>query len=248
MPENLFTAAVVATALALVLEGGVLLGASSGKRERRFLVVTAALTLPMCAVALYGVRLPFLDHVWRALAALLNPDVPPALLPRTTAYRVLKIFEAPLAEDLARLWPLFLPWWRRGLAEHHRVRVAAALGLGFGVGELWTVAWLLRKNPGLVGLPWHALGGFIAERVMVCVMHGAFTAVALRRWGRGFRWGVLGGMGLHLLGNLPILLASLNVPPLGRDAWRALLGLWVLGYFFAMGALLLHLHGEERRR
>jgi hypothetical protein len=201
----------------------------------------------MCALALYGLRLPFLDRVWRALAALLHPDLPPELLARTTAYRVLKMFEAPLAEDLARLWPLLLPWWRRGLAQHHRVRVAAALGLGFGVGEVWTVAWLFREAPGLGAMPWYALGGFITERVMVCVMHGAFTAAALRRWGRGLGWGVLTGMGLHFLGNLPLLFAALNWPALGRTRWQALLGLWVFAYFFAMGALLLRLHNAERR-
>jgi len=91
-------------------------------------------------------------------------------------------------------------------------RSALAIGLGFGVGEAWTVAGLLSKSPEIAKYPWYLLNGYMSERMMVCVIHAAFTASALALIFKHKRvfLGLLACMILHFLGNFPIFLAVKN--------------------------------------
>jgi hypothetical protein len=117
-----------------------------------------------------------------------------------------------------------------------------ALGLGFGVGEIFFIADLVLANPQMAALPWYDFGGFINERFLVCLIHGLFTSMTLlgwKRWPLGFGGGLALGMLLHLLGNLPILLAAAGL--LGSDpTFRSILiQLWVVGFFIAAVVVLL---------
>jgi hypothetical protein len=147
-----------------------------------------------------------------------------------------------LTEELAKLWPLLLPWFRRRLSKENAPRLGLAIGLGFGVGEVWLVASLLAPDPKFAGVPWYLFGtlnGYMTERFMVCIHHGAFTAAALRviRWTPGR--GILYAMGLHFLGNLPLALAGWNFGGLGERAWAVIVPVWLVLFFFAMIALLI---------
>ncbi len=230
--QQIYIAALVTSALCLGVIGGVLFFRTP-RPERAFLSRLVLLLLPMCALAFHGVRMP-LDH---ALASVLagNPDL----------YAFIKVLYAPLTEEPAKLWPLLIPWvWRR-VTRENLVRVALAIGLGFGIGEAWTVAGLLAGEPAIAHLPWYALGGFISERFMVCILHAGFTGAALyfirtrRRVGTGLACAML----LHFIGNFPIYLAQQVFPDLGPVVWQVLLGLWVLFYWLLMAALLAGLAG-----
>ena len=220
-------ATIIVFALSLGTYGGVLAW-KSPRTEWSFLLAALLLQIPMSLAVFDGVRVP-LDH------ALKN------LLPGNTAYQWLTVLYAPLTEEPAKLWPLLLPWFRRRITRENAVRVAVALGLGFGLGEVLLVARFVAADPKIATLPWHELTGFINERFMVCLTHGAFTATVLcgwKKWRHGFIIGVLGAMTLHLLGNLPILLARLGVFGAHKTIVDLILGLWVAVYWLAMLALL----------
>ena len=119
-------------------------------------------------------------------------------------------------------------------------RIAIAIGLGFGIGEAWNIAALISQLPEFMKYPWYMLFGFISERMLVCIGHAAFVAVAAHFiiFRRAIFRGVVLGMLLHFFGNFPIYLAHKNTFGLGKDVWSVALQIWVAVYFLAMGALL----------
>jgi hypothetical protein len=97
--------------------------------------------LPMCALAFYGVRQPVDAWLREWLGA------------GTEAYRFARVFYAPVTEELAKLWPLLLLSFRQRINTGSMTRAGVALGLGFGVGEMWMVAGLVANDPQVAGLP-----------------------------------------------------------------------------------------------
>ncbi|MBI5759532.1 MAG: hypothetical protein HZA46_13520 [Planctomycetales bacterium] len=209
------------TVLCLTVIGG-FVGWRSPRNEWGLLALLVVFELGMSPLAFYGVRLP-LDGLLKGWIA----DV--------GTYRFVSTFYAPLTEEPTKLWPLLLPWVWRSLSRENAVRRAMALGLGFGIGEIWFLAEIIHRNdPVTAALPWWQLGGFLNERFMVCVMHGAFSAVAIRgRW-----WGVPAAMTLHFFGNFPIYLRGINAFGWGANVWTNIIGLWVVAYFLTMMFIL----------
>lgn len=223
--KGIYIAAIITTALSLTIVGGIILRKTS-RKELPLLITALLLQIPMCAVAFNFIRLP-LDK-W--LQGLLGRG--------SEAYKFLATLYAPLTEEPIKLWVLLIPWFISQLNEKNVVRIAMAIGLGFGIGEMWFIAAKLAKIPLIASLPWYSLGGYISERFMVCVMHGAFTAVALRQLRKAFIMGILAAMFLHFIGNFPIFLAGNNFGGLGKSTWQIILSVWVPLYFLAMVALL----------
>lgn len=227
LPSNLVIAATLLTALALLVIGMPLREATP-PADRRRLAWLVLLMLPMNALAFHAVRMPL--NGWIAPLLADWPRVSPWV---QTAY-------APLTEEPAKLWPFLLPFFRPSSNRTSLVRDALAIGLGFGIGEAWNVAALISHRPDVAGQPWFAFGGFIGERLMVCVMHAGFTGTALFLWRvrrspvRGFLAAAL----LHFAGNAPITLAGMRAFGIDRPAWTLLLVVWVLVYFLAVGSLL----------
>ena len=236
IPNSLAVAAWIVTALAAVLIGWPLWVAAP-RSDRRRLLALAVCMLPMNALALHGIRQP------------LDAWIGPALADWPVVRAWVGAWYAPLTEEPAKLWPFLLPWFAR-VADRGRVtRDALAVGLGFGIGEAWNVAGLLaRYRPEIGALPWHALGGFMGERLVVCLLHAAFTAAALHLWrvraapARGWAAAIL----LHFVGNAPLTLAALGAFGMGRGGWAPWLSVWVLGFAAAMGVLLARIGLGER--
>ncbi len=167
------------------------------KVSAKLLALAMALTLPMCAIALFAVRIPFDAWLRGWLGA--HP-----------AYPWITLLYAPLTEEPAKLWPLLLPWVGAKVTRENATRVARALGLGFGLGEAWMLAWFIGQNPRLRPLPWTSYTGFISERFFVCLVHAFLTAYAVRGFAAGrrsFGRGVVVAMALHTLLNFPIVAA-----------------------------------------
>lgn len=192
--------------------------------------------IPMCWVMYYGVRLP--SDRW--LLSLLGEG--------ETLFWIRSAY-APLTEEPAKLWPLLLPFVRISISKRNLAGFALALGGGFAVGEVFTVAGIITTtSPDVASLPWYALTGFMGERLMTCVIHSAMTAtalVALQR-GYGFLVGLFAAMGLHYLVNLPISLGKLGW--LGSDVTQAqiVLSLWVVFCAVLGLVMLLRISDSDR--
>jgi len=225
--KSIYIVAVIATITSIAIIGGILLRKAS-RKECLFYVAAFFLLVPMAPLAFYLVRIPL--DVW--LQGLLGQT--------SGAYIFLRTLYAPITEEPIKLWILLIPWFLNNLDSKNAIRLGIAVGLGFGVGEIWLLALELAKNPAIASLPWYLLGGFINERVMVCLMHGVFTTIALRQVSKHFPIGLLGAMAVHYLANFPIFLAAINFGGLGISVWGKILAIWVPFYFLVMVGLLVY--------
>jgi hypothetical protein len=225
--HGIYIMGIVTTVFALLLIGGILLYRTS-RKEWWFLFLVFAMVLPMQPLVYYLIRIP-LDRWLHSLLGL------------NTVYKVITTFYAPLTEEPAKLWILLLPWIASRIDEKNYIRIAIAIGLGFGIGEMWFVAYEVSKIPEYTGMPWYYFLGYLNERTMVCFFHGAFTMVALKFLKKRFILGFLGAVGLHYLANLPIFLARVDPLGWGEYTWGIILSVWIPVYLIAMGLMVTYL-------
>lgn len=217
---GLFVAAAITTALALC-GFAILLRRSDDWRP---MALAFAIALPLQPLMIYLVRLP-IDGLLRNTFGIAG------------VVTIISLFYAPLTEEPAKWLTVAMPKVRQAIVKDP-IFLALAVGVGFGIGEIWFLAHALIKSPGYPDLPFWMFGGFVLERLEVCFLHGAllippFYALAS---GRSFLLGGLAGMVLHFLLNVPIYFASINVFGLGEN-WKPLLLLWAL-LFVVLGAIL----------
>lgn len=194
--------------------------------DERLIWLAFLLNLPLQPLAFHCVRMP-LDH-W--LAGQLGAT--------SASYGWLTSLYAPLTEEPAKLLALLVPAIWRDFRPENFIRYAFAIGFGFAIGEMWFIAERIASLPALASLPFYQFAGYTVERLMTCVFHTVFVAVALRCLRRRFILGFLGAVALHWLGNFPILLSAWNVGGLGKDAWTLIVMFWLMAYFLAALALL----------
>jgi hypothetical protein len=221
--SGLATAASIAALLSVVVYGGALAWWAP-RREAALLAAAVLLALPLA---------PLTYHLARA-----SLDSAATAVLGAGAMTWLQPLYAPLTEEPAKLLPLLLlPWLARRTTGANAVRVGVALGLGFGIGEIALVANLIQATPGVATARWPSLMSFISERYMVCLVHGAFTATALTVWRHqpnSLARGLAAAMLLHLLANLPVVLAPALI---GDPPTRvAVVGLWLT--LFWSGAIV----------
>lgn len=202
-----------------------------GQPAPRWLLVLAFLSaFPAQPVAFYLIRLPLHELLlqWIGPGGLLT---------------AISLFYAPLIEEPAKWFSLVLPSLRKHLTPQNAVAVALAVGLGFGAGEIWFIAERLARQPQLASLPFYAFHGFLAERLMVCLLHGAMIALVFQRFaeGRSVWWAALLGVALHFFLNFPIYLSQINLFRLGAQTWGLLLFAYVLAFTLAMLLFVLRL-------
>jgi DNA-directed RNA polymerase subunit RPC12/RpoP len=194
--------------------------------NERLVWLAAGITLPMQPLVFYLVRVP-LDH-W--LVGQLGST--------SLTYQWVTSFYAPLTEEPAKLIALLIPAIRRDISVANFVRYALAIGVGFGVGEMWLIAQFVARAPAMAALPFYQFGGYASERLLVCLFHSAFVSVALWRLRHRFVLGFAGAAALHWLGNFPILLLAWNVASLGKIFWSTVIQFWLVAYFVLSLALL----------
>lgn len=194
--------------------------------DRRLILLAAVVTLPLQPLAFYLVRTP-LDH-W--LLGQLSQN--------SAFYQWLTSLFAPLTEEPCKLVPLLIPAIFRDIRAKNFARYALGIGLGFAIGEMWFVAERISHQPALASLPFYQFGGYAVERLMTCIFHSAFVAVALSQFRHRFVLGIGGAIAAHWAANFPILLMTWNVAALGRTAWGVLVGMWLAALFIGALALL----------
>lgn len=191
----------------------------------------------MCPLAYYAVRRPFIMSPLEPILTQPGWDLGIWLIFRDA----LRLCYAPLTEEPAKLLPwIVLLTARAPLVPTWRMIAPLALsaGLGFALGEIWVVAWLVTQanDAKLAALPWYAFGGFLTERLMTCLTHALFALPTMVLSRKGCRWGFVGlaiGMALHWVGNAPIML--MHYRPFGwtRETWAAIIQLWIVAIAMA---------------
>jgi len=226
--SGIIITALITAAAATLVWGGVILWRSP-RPMWHVLVICFLLQLPMSAAAYYFVRVP-LDGGLHAL------------LGDSGVYRWGRLLYAPITEEPAKLWPLLIPWIAAQVSRENAAHVAAALGVGFGVGEIGLLAAFISANLQAAAQPWYMFTGFISERFMVCLVHGLFTAMAIlgwKCWRLGFVGGLVVAMALHFALNFPIGAASAGWFGTDVALIGSVLSLWVVAFFIAAVLVLL---------
>jgi hypothetical protein len=223
--QGIYLTALLTTGIAAAIFGPLIHKLKMPANER-LIWLAALVALPLQPLAFYLVRAP-LDH-W--VAAQLGST--------SLTYQWVTSFYAPLTEEPAKLVPLLIPAIRRDISPANFVRYALAIGVGFGIGEMWFIAERITHLPAFNGMPFYMFTGFLGERLLVCLLHSAFVCVVLWQLRRRFALGFAAAMTLHWLGNFPILLLAWNVGGLGKIFWTVAVQLWLMGYVFGALALL----------
>jgi DNA-directed RNA polymerase subunit RPC12/RpoP len=222
---GIFITAIVTTALSAGLIGGFVYWRA---RKSEYAAVTTAILfyVPIYWVAFYLVRLSF--HGW--FETVMDSE--------SGWFVFLTTFYAPLTEEPAKWVLLLLPWFRKQITEKNFVRIAMAMGLGFGLGEIWMIAERVFASPGFVDYPWYYYVGFLNERFLVCIVHGAFVAVMLKYMRKNIAVGMLGAVALHYFANFPIYLAWIDLFNLGKTTWTIVLVIYFYAFVVAMLLML----------
>jgi hypothetical protein len=232
---GLVIAATITTALALLAIGTVVWCAAPPS-DRRMLGLALLVALPLQPLVFYSVRLP-LDAAVRTVLGL------------GATWGMVALLYAPLTEEPAKWLPLAVPPVRRLLAPANAVPLALAIGLGFGIGEIWFLTHALVGAPNYPDLPFWQFYGFVIERLEVCFLHGVFVAAPVARLaqGKSFWPGALAGLTLHFVANFPIYPAQLGVFGISGPTWVLILMAWVAGLVVAGAITLWRLHRRLTR-
>lgn len=219
---GLLIAAVITTVLA-ILTVGAMIRRTSQRSDRSVLLLAFFFALPLQPLAFYFIRLPLHELLsgWLGAGAVLT---------------AITLFYAPLTEEPAKWFALGVPSVRKAITRENAVAIALAVGLGFGVGELWFIAERLSRAPQFASLPFYYFGGFLTERLMVCFLHGAMIAWFFKRFaeGRSLWPAALLGIALHFALNFPIYFSQINLFRLGPQIWGQLLVLYIVTFTIAM--------------
>jgi len=232
--DKMFTAAAAATFAVLFFYFSYILRIGDKKDYSR-LLAAVLLTLPLSPFAYYGLHLP-LDNMIRVVIS-----------SESSVYKFVKIGYGPIIKESIKLVPLFLPLIRRRISSKNFVAFGMALGLGFGIGEIWLIAFQTNHVLANFMLPFgYVLLGFIAERLMFCFLHGAFTSLVLFHWSRRWAIGLGKAIGLHILAVLPLHLSQMNILDISPRAWRSILPMYLVFFFICMIFMLIYLRSGAK--
>ncbi len=105
-------------------------------------------------------------------------------------YYVIWVLIIGITEELIKIVPIALPPLRNHMKETEvgKIEIGWALGTGFGIGEVWYLAYVLSIGTSIDGFLWYQLTGFIFERLLVIFVHAAFTILALYGFNKRKLW------------------------------------------------------------
>jgi hypothetical protein len=204
--HGIYIAALLVTGASVVLWGGLLYWLS--KRQWKYLALIFV-TLPFSFIVNLLIKASILDFAVSSAGVYsqLSTAWPFWLL-------VFVLFLSPITEEAIKLTPLVAKQARKLVRSSSALWVGMALGIGFGMGEIWYLAWQFSMVPQFAGYPFYYFTGFIGERLIVVFLHGVMTAIAVvgfLKGSKGLLLGYLGAILLHALTNVGALLFQIQV-------------------------------------
>jgi uncharacterized membrane protein YhfC len=204
---GIFVAAALSTALGIWAYWTLL--RQFGKVDRALLVIFG-FALPLSPIVNLLVKRPILTY-FRSVWGL---EASPSLWPWWFA--VIGLGVVGVSEESIKLLPLsWRPARARAVERSGVAMLAMAIGLGFGIGEAWFIAWrLYQTQPQIAHLPFYELTGFAGERVLAMALHSILVSLPvsgiLLTRGR-FTQRLMGAMGLHCVVDLGPMLFQTKI-------------------------------------
>lgn len=203
--HGIYVAAVIATVISVLLWGGIFYWLCKKPKN----LLPALITLPFSTIVNLLVKKPIYESI------LSFSGISPKLSPATPLWFLLFVlFLSPLAEEAIKISPLTLKQIRRMIDQSSAIWIGTALGMGFGIGEIWYLAWRFSMVPEFAQYPFYYFTGFINERMVVVYIHGVMTAVAitgLQKGKKGLLAGYIGAVMLHAFTNVGAMLYQIGI-------------------------------------
>jgi uncharacterized membrane protein YhfC len=141
----------------------------------RDLLIIFGIALPLSPVVNLLVKRPLINY----LRSVWGFGSSPHLWPWWFALIALGI--VGVSEESIKLLPLLWRPARARVVERSGVAaLAMVIGLAFGIGEAWFIAWgIHRTQPQIAQLPFYKLTGFIGERVLAMVIHSILIGLPI---------------------------------------------------------------------
>lgn len=189
---GIYIAAGIATIISLVALGSYLYW---GIRKERKFFLFVGLSLPFSFIVNQFVKEPigvFLQELFHLTGDWRNSP---------WWFLVILLFLSPFTEEAIKLFPVLVtPMKKRLRIYSDAFGVGFALGLGFGIGEIWYIAWsIFKENPQMASLPFYKFSPFISERLLVCFIHGILTLIVVTGIFLGIKKAVIYYLGAVLL-------------------------------------------------
>jgi len=232
---SIYLAAIITSILAVIIIGTII--SRILKKSFFFLLPLSIFFLPASYIAFTFIRVPINKLIISYF------KIPQDVISWPLWYSLLALLYAPVIEELVKLFPLVLPWFRRRVSTRNKVPLGMIIGLGFGVGELWLVAFWLSKTT--AAYHWYQFWGYMLERLISCFSHGVFTVVALRGLGNKFIKYIIYAIGLHALSNLPIVMSQLRIIKLSQMVFQNIMSLYLLIFTVGLVFILVSLVKED---
>lgn len=95
-----------------------------------------------------------------------------------------------ITEELFKIIPIAIPRFKEEMksSELTKVQIGWSLGIGFGIGEIWYLAFLIALDPNFEGIRWFLFTGFLFERVLVVILHAGMTILTLYGFNKKKLW------------------------------------------------------------
>jgi len=190
-----------------LLWGGCLYVLSGRARRYLWLLLPG---LPLSALANLWIKRPLATSVSQVAGVGLSFD-----LAQPVWLLIFLWLLSPLVEEAVKLLPLLLPPVRSYLTgDLAALWTGMGLGISFGLGEAAYLAYGVAQSPLYASLPWYMFTGYFGERLLVCLVHGVMTAVAVYGLRKGRRQAILAylvAVGMHALVNAGAVLFQLGL-------------------------------------
>lgn len=133
-------------------------------------------------------------------------------------FLVILLFISPFTEEAIKLFPVLVTPIKKRLRSYSEAfGVGFALGLGFGIGEIWYIAWsIFEEDTQMASLAFYKFGGFMGERLLVCFIHGILTLIAVTGIFLGIKKAIiyyLGAVLLHAVVNIGPMIYQTKILP-----------------------------------
>jgi uncharacterized membrane protein YhfC len=203
--HGIYIAAIITTGISVLLWGGLFCWLSKKPKN----LALTLIALPFSTIVNLLIKKPIYE------SALSSLGIPPQLSTATPWWFLLfALFLSPLTEEAIKLSPLVTKQLRRLVDQSSAFWIGTALGMGFGIGEIWYLAWRFSMVPEFAVYPFYYFVGFISERMAVVFVHGVMTAVAVTGFVKGEKGllrGYVGAVLLHAFTNIGAMLYQTEI-------------------------------------
>jgi hypothetical protein len=139
----------------------------------KFSLLLSFAAIPLSPIVNLLIKKPFFLTAVKFLNIGISPEGWPIW------FLFISLFVAPFTEELSKVLPVFVSRIRGRI--HSPISgygVGFSLGYGFGVGEIWYLAWTFTiKMPEYANGPLYMIFGFSGERFLACLIHALTTAI-----------------------------------------------------------------------